>query len=455
MTLQLPDTVPVPAGPPPCQDDRHVLRRLRDNLAHVIIGKSHEIDLFLASVLSGGHLLIEDVPGVGKTMLAKAFARSIGGTLRRIQFTPDLLPTDIVGVSVYNPKDSAFEFKPGPIFSHILMADEINRASPRTQSALLEAMGEKQVTVDGQSLPLAPCFCVIATQNPIEAQGTYPLPEAQLDRFAMQIALGYPPASEARRLLLQPDDQERLDQLQPVLAPEGLVALQKTAARISIEDSVADYLLALVEATRRHPAVRLGVSPARRPGVFGCRPRQSLAGRPRLCDPGRCENAGRSRSGSSAHTPLANRIGGPQQGRRRAGDLATSWGAEVIGRHLRDVRFTVIYFFTKRLTPAGRSFLFVWLIAALQGSVSIDIPIYHIWSFTTVCLAAAWLSSFLAVPKIQLTRRHLLPVEAGTTLAYEVELRNHTKRAAYGLSVAEVELPTGMKLEHDAVGGQS
>lgn len=155
----------------------------------------------------------------------------------------------------------AFQFKPGPIFSHILLADEINRASPRTQSALLEAMGEKQVTVDGQSWPLASCFCVIATQNPIEAQGTYPLPEAQLDRFAIQIALGYPPASEARRLLLQPDDQARLDGLETILDPDVLLNLQQTAARISIEDSVADYLLTLVEATRHHASVRLGVSP--------------------------------------------------------------------------------------------------------------------------------------------------------------------------------------------------
>ncbi len=261
MTLQLPDTIPVYARSPKRQGPSQLLGCLRENLARVIIGKPHAIDLFLASVLSGGHLLIEDVPGVGKTMLAKAFARSIGGTLQRIQFTPDLLPTDIVGVSIYNPKESVFQFKPGPIFSHILLADEINRASPRTQSALLEAMGEKQVTVDGQTLPLASCFCVIATQNPIEAQGTYPLPEAQLDRFTLQMSLGYPPASEARRLLLQPEDQERLNSLELVLEPEALVDLQKTAASVSIEDSVADYLLALVEATRCHPAVRLGVSP--------------------------------------------------------------------------------------------------------------------------------------------------------------------------------------------------
>ena len=194
-------------------------------------------------------------------MLAKAFARAISGQLRRIQCTPDLLPTDIIGVSVYNPQERAFQFQPGPVFGHVLLADEINRAAPRTQAALLEAMGEKQVSVDGQSLPLAPTFCVIATQNPIEAQGTYPLPEAQLDRFAMQIALGYPPASEARRLLLQPDDQERLDSIETIFKPDDLAALQQTAARIPIEDSVADYLLALVEATRCHAAVQLGVSP--------------------------------------------------------------------------------------------------------------------------------------------------------------------------------------------------
>lgn len=259
--IKLPHTVPVPTMSPGLQRHGHLLARLRDNLTRVLIGKSNAIDLFLAGVLSGGHILIEDVPGVGKTMLAKAFAQSTGGRWRRIQCTPDLLPTDIVGVSVYNPQAHTFQFQPGPIFSHLLLADEINRASPRTQSALLEAMGEKQVTVDGQSLPLEPSFCVIATQNPIDAQGTYPLPEAQLDRFAMQLSLGYPPASEARRLLLQPQDRERLAHVQPVLAPDELAMLQQTAARIAIEDSVADYLLALVEATRCHPSVQLGVSP--------------------------------------------------------------------------------------------------------------------------------------------------------------------------------------------------
>ncbi|TNE50189.1 MAG: hypothetical protein EP343_09195 [Deltaproteobacteria bacterium] len=176
------------------------LEKIRQNIQDVIVGKNDEIDLFLVGLLSGGHVLLEDIPGVGKKTLAKALARCVGGTLSRLQFTPDLLPTDIVGVSVYNPKDGEFRFQAGPIFYHILLADEINRASPRTQSALLEAMGERQVTVDGSSRTLDQPFFVIATQNPIESHGTYPLPEAQLDRFTMRLSLGYPPLDEEKQI---------------------------------------------------------------------------------------------------------------------------------------------------------------------------------------------------------------------------------------------------------------
>jgi MoxR-like ATPase len=254
------DTLPTTQDDGPAQH-AHMISRIRNNLERVIIGKTAAIELLLAAVLSGGHVLLEDIPGVGKTTLAKALARSVGGALRRIQCTPDLLPADIVGVSVFNPQEGAFHFKAGPIFTNILLADELNRTSPRTQSALLEAMGERQVTVDGQSRPLEPLFVVIATQNPIESYGTYPLPEAQLDRFAVQLSLGYPPPEAAKQLLQQSRDTERLEMLEPILGPADLVALQRVAARVDVEDTVADYVLALVEASRSHPAVRLGILP--------------------------------------------------------------------------------------------------------------------------------------------------------------------------------------------------
>lgn len=235
--------------------------RLLERLQEVIVGKKHELKLFVVGLLTGGHILLEDIPGVGKTTLAKALSQCVGGKLSRLQFTPDLLPTDIVGVSIYNPKDGRFHFQAGPIFCNVLLADEINRASPRTQSALLEAMGERQVTVDGHSRPLEEPFFVIATQNPIDSAGTYPLPEAQLDRFSMRLSLGYPPLEEEKRILLGEGGHARLAEVPQEILSADLVAIQKHVAEIPIEATVLDYLVGLVDASRKHAAVRLGVSP--------------------------------------------------------------------------------------------------------------------------------------------------------------------------------------------------
>jgi len=237
------------------------IARLKASLGRVIVGKEAELDLILAGAVAGGHVLLEDIPGVGKTTLAKALARVVGGSFSRIQFTPDLLPMDITGSSIWNPRDAQFHFTPGPIFANILLADELNRASPRTQSALLEAMAEGQVTIDGQARRLEPPFLVIATENPVESHGTYPLPEAQLDRFTLQLALGYPPVDEEKRILSGEGGAGQLRELSPVIEPGRLVALQEAASRVAVEASVADYLMRLVTATRSHPSLRLGVSP--------------------------------------------------------------------------------------------------------------------------------------------------------------------------------------------------
>lgn len=237
------------------------INKVRGNLCQVIIGKSKQIDVLLAGLLSGGHVLLEDIPGVGKTTLVKGLAQSIGGKASRIQFTPDLLPTDIVGGSIYNQKDGEFHFRPGPIFANVVLADEINRASPRTQSALLEAMGEKQVSLDGTSLPLEKPFVVIATQNPVESHGTYPLPEAQLDRFSIQLSLGYPTSQELKLIMLGKGGADRLADLKPAITLTELLELQQAVTEIHLEDSIADYLLEIVEASRAHAAIRFGVSP--------------------------------------------------------------------------------------------------------------------------------------------------------------------------------------------------
>jgi MoxR-like ATPase len=245
----------------PIDDLVPAARRIGKAIESVIEGKRDAIQLTLTVLLAEGHLLIEDVPGVGKTMLAKALARAIDGTVRRVQFTPDLLPSDITGVSAYNQERREFEFKPGPVFANIVLGDEINRASPKTQSALLEAMEEGQVTVDGTTYALQEPFMVIATQNPVEMEGTYPLPEAQRDRFTARIALGYPPPAAERDMLDTHGAASPLDQLTPVARAADVQELVVAVRRVHVSDQVKDYIISLANATRTSPELRLGASP--------------------------------------------------------------------------------------------------------------------------------------------------------------------------------------------------
>ncbi len=235
--------------------------RVVANIRKVIVGKPEVAELVLVALLCEGHVLLEDVPGVGKTMLAKTVARSLGSTFHRLQFTPDLLPSDVTGLHIFNQKAQEFEFRPGPIFAQVVLADEINRATPRTQSALLECMEERQVTLEGETRPLPRPFLVLATQNPIELEGTFPLPEAQLDRFMLKLSIGYPSAEEERSLLQRFGAASPLDDLAPVLQPEELTHLQGLSRGVYVSPAVEEYVVAIVRATRQHPLVRLGASP--------------------------------------------------------------------------------------------------------------------------------------------------------------------------------------------------
>ncbi len=240
---------------------RALAENISNNVDRVILGKRQEIQTTLLALLCEGHLLIEDVPGVGKTMLARAIARSIGCSFRRIQFTPDMLPSDVTGVSVFNQKTREFEFRPGPIMAQIVLTDEINRATPKTQSALLEAMEERQVTVDGTTYPMDRPFLVLATQNPIEYEGTFPLPEAQLDRFMLRITLGYPNAGHEMQMLDTQRQSHPINQLEQVVSVEELQAVQHTVTEVYVDDLIKEYIVALVGATRKHPDIYLGASP--------------------------------------------------------------------------------------------------------------------------------------------------------------------------------------------------
>jgi MoxR-like ATPase len=243
------------------RDARAAFGRLEAAVASVIHGKREAVRLAVCALAARGHLLIEDVPGVGKTTLARALARSLGGTFRRIQFTSDLLPSDILGVSVFVPETGAFEFRPGPIFANVVLADEINRTTPRTQSSLLEAMSEGRVSIDDRTYELKPPFMVIATQNPLEHFGTYPLPESQMDRFLLRIRMGYPSPEDERRVVTAPADDDPSEDLEPVVDAADVAAIQAATGRVKVDASLLEYAQRVIEETRHSPFLQLGVSP--------------------------------------------------------------------------------------------------------------------------------------------------------------------------------------------------
>jgi MoxR-like ATPase len=237
------------------------VKRILDNIGNVMIGKEHVAELSIVALLAGGHVLLEDVPGVGKTLMVRSLAKSVGANFKRIQFTPDLLPSDVTGSSIYNPKELKFEFRPGPIMGNIVLADEINRTSPKTQAALLEGMEEGSVTVDGNTLSLGNPFFVMATQNPIEYEGTYPLPEAQLDRFLFKMNMGYPSPQEEVNILHTTEKKQPINELQSVITLEELQEMQKQVKEVHVDVTVKEYIVDLVNRTRTHQSVYLGASP--------------------------------------------------------------------------------------------------------------------------------------------------------------------------------------------------
>jgi MoxR-like ATPase len=303
-----------------------MLEKLQTNIARALLGKDEVIRLAMVGLLAEGHLLIEDVPGIGKTLLAKALARSLDCSFHRIQFTPDLLPSDLIGTSVFHQPSGEFIFKPGPLFTQVVLADEINRATPRTQSALLEAMSDRQVSVDGETRPLGPPFIVVATQNPYEYEGTYPLPESQLDRFLLRVRIGYPDRAAEREILTRHREGEPVDRLQPVLNRDDVLHLQQAVRQVRVEKTLGDYILDLLAATRSHPDVYLGGST--RAGLSLYRAAQALAlieGRDYVVP----DDIKRLAGPVLSHRLLSKSV---RQGRR--GDSAEEIVADIVGRTL-------------------------------------------------------------------------------------------------------------------------
>jgi MoxR-like ATPase len=262
------------------QQIRDAALKVRENVERVIVGKGEVVELAVVALLCEGHILFEDVPGLGKTVLAKSLARSVGCTFRRIQCTPDLLPSDITGTYIFNQKTSDFEFRPGPVISQIVLADEINRATPRTQSALLEAMQERQVTAEGETIHLPRPFLVMATQNPIELEGTFPLPEAQLDRFLMKIEIGYPTVEDDRLILSRFKQTDPLDELSPVITSDELLKMQTACREVHVAADVEDYIINIIHATRKHETIQMGASPRALLALYNaCQALAALRGR--------------------------------------------------------------------------------------------------------------------------------------------------------------------------------